>query len=73
MTDYAVMGKLDEIRHLMEDKVRDRWLTLQEVCAYSKLSESTVRRSIKAKQLKVSRQTGRLLVKVSNVDRWLNG
>ena len=73
MTDYAVMEKLDEIRHLMKGKVRDRWLTLQEVCAYSKLSESTIRRAVRVGRLKASQQTGKLLFRISSVDRWLDG
>ena len=73
MSEYAIIEKLDEIRHLMKGKVRDRWLNLQEVCAYSTLSEATIRRNIKAGRLKASQQTGKLLFRISWVDRWLNG
>lgn len=73
MTDYAVMEKLDEIHHLLKRKVRDRWLNLQDVCAYSSLSESTIRRAVRVERLKASRQTGKLLFRTSWVDRWLSG
>ena len=51
----------------------DEWMTLKEVKHYSKLSESTIRRYIRRGNLKVSKQTGRVLVKRSKVDEWLNG
>ena len=51
----------------------DEWLTIKEVIQYSKLSEATIRRYIKRGNLKVSKQTGRILVKRSKVDEWLNG
>ena len=64
---------LNEIKGLIQNKVSDRWLSIREVCEYASISESTVRRAIKRGVLKASNQTGRLLFKVSNVDRWLNG
>ena len=63
---------LNEIKALIQNKVSDRWLTIREVCQYSSMSDSSVRRAEKSGSLKASRQTGRLLFKVSNVDRWLN-
>ena len=51
----------------------DEWLTIKEVIQYSKLSGSTIRRYILRGNLKVSKQTGRILVKRSKVDEWLNG
>jgi len=37
------------------------------------MSESTIRRAVKRGTLKASQSTGKLLFKVSSVDRWLNG
>ena len=51
----------------------DEWLTIKEVIQYSKLSEATIRRYIQRGNLKVSKQTGRILIKRSKVDEWLNG
>ena len=64
---------LNEIKALIQNEVPDRWLTIREVCQYSRMSDSSVRRAEKSGALKASRQTGRLLFRVSNVDRWLNG
>mgnify|MGYP005744787277 FL=1 len=63
---------LNEIKGLIQNKVSDRWLSIREVCEYASISESTVRREIKRGVLKASNQTGRLLFKVSNVDKWLS-
>ena len=51
----------------------DPWLTLSDVTKYTRLSESTIRKNIEQKHLKVSRQTGRLLFKQAWVDMWLEG
>mgnify|MGYP001214981926 CR=1 FL=1 len=64
---------LNEIKSLILGKVNERWLTIKEVCQYSSVSESTVRRAIRKGTLKASNSTGKLLFKVSSVDRWLNG
>ena len=73
MSENAIIEKLDEIKHIVTSKVSDRWLSMNEVCEYSGLSGSTIRRAIKKGVLKVSNNTGKLLFKVSSVDRWLNG
>ena len=73
MSEYALIEKLDEIKHIVKSKVNDRWLNIGEVCDYSGLSNSTIRRAIRKGILKVSTSTGKLLFKVSDVDRWLNG
>ncbi len=62
---------LNEIKTLILGKVNERWLTLKEVAEYTSVSESTIRRAIKKGVLKASDKTGRLLFKVSDVDRWL--
>tara|TARA_Y100001958_G_scaffold156515_1_gene149373 strand:+ start:957 stop:1175 length:219 start_codon:yes stop_codon:yes gene_type:complete len=64
---------LNEIKSLILGKVNERWLTIKEVCQYSSVSESTVRRAIRKGTLKASNSTGKLLFKVSSVERWLNG
>ena len=67
------MELLNEIKTLILCKVNERWLTLKEVSDYASISESTIRRAIVKGDLKSSKVTGRLLFKVSSVDRWLNG
>ena len=71
--EIRVMELLNEIKTLILGKVNERWLTLKEVSDYASVSESTIRRAIVKGDLKSSKVTGRLLFKVSSVDRWLNG
>ena len=63
---------LEEIKGLIKDKVSDRWLNIREVASYASVSESTIRRAVKRGNLKASQVTGKLLFKVSSVDRWLS-
>ena len=71
--EIRLIELLDEIKTLILGKVNERWLTLKEVSDYASISESTIRRAIVKGDLKSSKVTGRLLFKVSSVDRWLNG
>ena len=71
--EIRILELLNEIKSLIRGKVNERWLTLKEVSEYTSLSESTIRRAIQKGVLKSSNKTGRLLFKVSSVDRWLNG
>lgn len=71
--EIRILELLNEIKNLIIGKVNERWLTLKEVSEYTSLSESTIRRAIQKGVLKSSNKTGRLLFKVSSVDRWLNG
>jgi len=71
--EIRVIELLNEIKTLILGKVNERWLTLKEVSDYASVSESTIRRAIVKGNLKSSKVTGRLLFKVSSVDRWLNG
>ena len=63
---------LEEIKGLIKDKVSDIWLNIREVASYASVSESTIRRAVKRGNLKASQVTGKLLFKVSSVDRWLS-
>lgn len=71
--EIRLIELLNEIKTLILGKVNERWLTLKEVSDYASISESTIRRAIVKGDLKSSKVTGRLLFKVSSVDRWLNG
>ena len=73
MTEHAIIERLDEIKHIVKSEVSSRWLNMKEVCDYSGLSNSTIRRAINKGVLKASHSTGKLLFKMSDVDRWLNG
>ena len=71
--EIRLIELLNEIKTLILGKVNERWLTLKEVSDYASVSESTIRRAIVKGNLESSKVTGRLLFKVSSVDRWLNG
>lgn len=69
----VILEELREIKSLLTKKVSDRWLNLKEICEYTSLSQSTIRRAINRGELKVSRKTGKLLFNINDVKRWLNG
>ena len=71
--EIRLIELLNEIKTLILGKVNEGWLTLKEVSDYASISDSTIRRAIVKGDLKSSKVTGRLLFKVSSVDRWLNG
>ena len=71
--EIRTLELLNEIKGLIQDKVSDRWLCIRDVCEYASVSESTVRRAVRKGSLKASHSTGKLLFKVSSVDRWLKG
>ena len=68
---------LSEIHTLLKkihsEKNLDTWMTIKEACEYCRLSEPTLRRNIRFGSLKVSKRTGRLLFKKSEIDKWLKG
>ena len=67
-----VIELLNDIKVLIKDKTVDRWININEVSRYTSVSSSTIRRAVKKGKLKASQSTGKLLFKLSNVDRWLN-
>ena len=69
--EHLLLEKLDEIKSILTGKTNDKWLKIDEVCRYSSISDSTIRRAVKRGTLKASNQTGRLLFKRTNVDNWL--
>lgn len=70
------INKVNDILELIENKLVNtygRWLGIKDVCKYTSLSESTIRRAIKQGNLKVSHKTGKLLFNINDIKRWLNG
>ena len=55
----------------MKDNIKDQWLTLKDVCAYTGLSPSTIYRSTQKGILKVSKKTGKNLFRKIWVDNFL--
>jgi len=71
--EIRIIETLNEIKSLIQNKISDRWMDISEVSNYTSVSNSTIRRAVKRGELKASHKTGKLLFKVSNVERWLNG
>ena len=71
--EYQIRDVLDELKTIVQDKSKNRWMDINEVVFYSSLSLSTIRRAATRGSLKVSRVTGKLLFKTEWVDAWLNG
>mgnify|MGYP001261081413 CR=1 FL=1 len=71
--ETRILELLNEIKDLNEGKKSERWLCIKDVCKYTSMSDSTIRRAVKKGTLKASHSTGKLLFKVSSIDRWLNG
>ncbi len=72
MYAIKILEKLDSIEKKLSNRLSDKWLNIKDVCNYTSLSESTIRREINKGKLKVSRKTGRLLFNIEDVRRWLS-
>ena len=73
MTEYRIAELLQQI----DDKIsnnpkQDRWLNISEASDYTSVSSSTLRRNVKDGHLKASRKLGKLLFKVSELEKWVN-
>tara|TARA_Y100001970_G_C13879750_1_gene673263 strand:+ start:281 stop:499 length:219 start_codon:yes stop_codon:yes gene_type:complete len=71
--EERVVSILNEIKSLITGKSSNRWLDIKEVSNHTSVSHSTIRRAVQRGELKASHSTGKLLFKISNVERWLNG
>jgi len=75
-TDSSEERLLHNIQHLKSMIIhgidsKEKWLDMREICAYTSLSESTIRRAVATGTLKSSKTTGKLLFKRCWVDQWL--
>ena len=71
--DYTIIKILNDIKSLIQNKSSNRWMNIKGLSEYTSLSQSTIRRAVRKGVLKASTSTGKLLFKVPDVDRWLNG
>jgi len=71
--EVHIIELLNEVIALIHGKISNRWMNIRGVTDYTSVSESTIRRAVRKGSLKASTSTGKLLFKVSDVDRWLNG
>ena len=68
-----ILNKLNEILSYIKDNNPSRYIDIREVSNQTNLSKSTLRRAVQTGELKCSKKTGKLLFKVEDVERWLNG
>ena len=66
-----ITNQLRSIQQTLNSKSEDVWMTLRDVCTYTKLSSSTISRATQRGELKVSKKTGKNLFRKEWVDRFL--
>tara|TARA_B110000196_G_C20512982_1_gene372075 strand:+ start:277 stop:495 length:219 start_codon:yes stop_codon:yes gene_type:complete len=66
-----ILNQLKGIQRTLDSENGDIWMTLKDVCKYSKLSASTLYRNILSGKLKVSKKTGKNLFKKEWIDNFL--
>ena len=72
--EYKIVELLKEIKSMIQGKKsEDGWMDIKKTSDYTAVSRSTIRRAVQNGSLKASKTTGKLLFKVSDVERWLNG
>ena len=68
-----ILKKINKIQDHLLTNNRDTWMSIKDAVQYTKLSDSTIRRAIKKGCLKVSKRTGKNLLKQTWIDKWLGG
>ncbi len=68
-----ILKKINKIQDHLLTNNQDTWMSIKDAVQYTKLSDSTIRRAIKKGCLKVSKKTGKNLLKQSWIDKWLRG
>ena len=71
--EFQIIDKLDEIKSLLKEKSGNRWIGINDVCRYTSLSASTIRRAVAKGELKCSKRCGKLLFYEKAVRKWLDG
>ena len=71
--EYKIMTILNEIKSLIQGRGANQWPDIGEVSNQTSVSKSTIRRAVQRGALKASHRTGKLLFKVADIERWLNG
>ena len=71
--EYQIRDVLDELKTIVQDKSKNRWMDIKGACKYASVSDSTLRRAVRKGTLKVSKRTGKLLFKREWLNKWLVG
>ena len=72
MNNSRLIETLEKIEKYISEGNREKWLNINAVKEYTSLSISKIRRSVANGQLKSSKKAGRLLFKISWIEKWLN-
>ena len=73
MTEYRLLEQIQDIKELIGCSKAKKLMTIKDVADYTCLSVTTIRRAVRMGGLKVMRTKGKLLFRISDVNRWLNG
>ena len=71
--EFQIIDRLDEIKSILKEKSGNRWIGISDVCRYTSLSASTIRRAVAKGELKCSKRCGKLLFMEKDVSNWLGG
>ena len=66
-----IIDKLYQIEKMLDGKQVQRMMLINDVCEYSRLSKSTIRRGVISGTLKCGKRKGRLIFRKQDVDNWL--
>ena len=67
-----VIQKLNEILSLLRGNDPSRWMDIKKASDYTAVSRSTIRKAVQNGSLMASFKTGKLLFKVSNIEKCLS-
>ena len=63
-----IIDKLYQLEKMLDGK---RMMLINDVCEYSRLSKSTIRRGVISGTLKCGKRKGKLIFRKQDVDNWL--
>jgi len=71
--ETRLLHTLNEIKSFIKNETNNRWLDIKKVAQMTSVSQSTIRRAVQKGELKASHTTGKLLFRVEEIERWING
>ncbi len=72
MSELRIMEKLDEALKILKGKQpSDKWMDINDVCEYTSMSKSSIRRACADGRLKYSNTQGKFLFLKSEAERWI--
>ena len=66
-----IIDKLYQIEKMLDGNQVQRMMLINDVCEYSRLSKSTIRRGVISGTLKCGKRKGKLIFRKQDVDNWL--